>query len=772
MLKGENLNTLKRYMESGINLFAGAGFSVLAKDGHGKPLPLGSQLLIELLERFPSVNGRNLNLSQVCAVLERTRRDEYIDFIANRFRVGEFDKKYKNLENVAILAIFTTNVDDLFVRIYEKSSTGYISDLDSRGPVVRNKRAIDTVWLHGCVKDLTKRFVFSTTDIASTFQADPDRWHYLTGQLQRRPTVFLGYSAEDSSTLHALSPSAVSGRSHADKWILLNDSDVGVADYFRALGFQILEGDTGSFLDFIGEIKVPEKKTKEGDLSDTKVLFPDYAIPELGSVPNRALLKFYEGAPPIWSDIFSGRLHKTEHASRIKDVLSGGKNVLVIGVPASGKSTLLMQIACDLNTSDHKLVVESLTLEQAHYIVNRLAGQPATIFVDQCCDDAEALNYLCNASNLRIAGFDREYNFEIVSHLFESANIKPLSVTELSERDAQSILDRVPPELVSGRTGSPELLGEQHPSMFEVLDLAIRGKRLHDRYLDAIKQLRNHDQNALDLLLVNCYVHSCRTSVSLDMLLAYFGEDLGYREIYETRDRLGSLLADVAEPFADDNQDYYSPRSTAVAEAVMAKVPRSDLKRVLTRFHERVSPARIYRYDVFKKQAYDHKTIARAFDEADEGNAFYEAVYERTGNSYLLQHQALYLSGKKRYSEAFRVIDEALTRTSGKNFTIRNSHAKILFLANERRDASDPVVEQTLRESMKILAQCYSSDRRKAFHAMTFAEQAIKFSQIYGIETASDYLKQARVWLREEQQRSPWYRGVRYMLRDIERALS
>jgi hypothetical protein len=770
MLKGDNLNTLIRYMQSGINLFAGSGFSILAKDCDGTPLPLGKQLLAELLEKFPSVNGKNLSLSQVCTVLERTRRDEYTAFIVDRFKVGDYDKRYRNLERVTIKAIFTTNVDDLLIRIYENSIISYLSDLNTRGPAEFNKSAINTVWLHGCINDLSKRLVFSTTDIASTFHADPDRWHFLTGQLQRHPTVLVGYSAEDSSTLQALSPSVVSGRPHADKWILLHNADTdGSADYFRALGFQILMGDTESFLDFIGEIDVSDINNNDIQRSETKDLFPEYAIPKAGTVPDRALLKFYEGAPPIWSDIFSARLHKTEHASRIRDVLAGGKNTIVIGVPASGKSTLLMQTACDLDTSDHKLVVDSLTLEQAHYIVNRLAGQRATIFIDQCCDDAQALHYLCSSSNLLVAGFDREYNFEIVSHLFESTDLTVIPVTDLSERDSQSILDRVPTELVSVRNGFPELVGEQRPSMFELLDMAIRGRRLHDRFLSAIQQLRNRDQSALDLLLINCYVHSCRTSVSLDMLLAYFGKDLDYREIYDTRDRLGSLLADVNEPLAGDNQDYYLPRSSAVAEAVMTQVPSSDLKRVLSRFHDQVSPTRIFRYDVFKKQAYDHKTIARAFDKADEGNLFYEAAYERTGNPYLLQHQALYLSGKKRYSDAFRVIDEALTKTTGRNFTIRNSHAHILFKANENRNPCDPVVEQTLRESMEILAQCYMSDRRKAFHALTFAEQAIKFSQIYGLQSAGDYLKQAKKWLREEQIRSPWHRKVTYMLRDIER---
>ena len=57
----------------GINLFAGAGFSVLANDEKGRFLPVGNELKDELLAHFRMDHSKGLNLAQVCAMLEATQ---------------------------------------------------------------------------------------------------------------------------------------------------------------------------------------------------------------------------------------------------------------------------------------------------------------------------------------------------------------------------------------------------------------------------------------------------------------------------------------------------------------------------------------------------------------------------------------------------------------------------------------------------------------------------------------------------------------------------
>lgn len=69
--------------------------------------------------------------------------------------------------------------------------------------------------------------------------------------------------------------------------------------------------------------------------------------------------------------------------------------------------------------------------------------------------------------------------------------------------------------------------------------------------------------------------------------------------------------------------------------------------------------------------------------------------------------------------------------TNNKHFSIRNSHAIILFDANYNVDSTD--AERQLDASMDILSQCINSDLRTTFHAKTYADQAVRYYNKYGM---------------------------------------
>ena len=151
-------------------------------------------------------------------------------------------------------------------------------------------------------------------------------------------------------------------------------------------------------------------------------------------------------------------------------------------------------------------------------------------------------------------------------------------------------------------------------SIFELLDRNLRVPSLRQRYAGVIRQLANRSQALLDVLLISCYVHSCRTPVSFDMLLAYFRDTVSdYRAVYKMRDKLAALLSDATGSLVDDVQDYYVPRSVALSESVIQETPSTMLGPFIKTFHERISPGRIHRYDIFKRRAYDHTVLSRLF---------------------------------------------------------------------------------------------------------------------------------------------------------------
>jgi hypothetical protein len=119
-VKIQSENTFKKACSDGINLFLGSGFSLLAKNAAEKPLPLGAELLEELLCEFKLDSLRGLSLSQVCTILESEQKDRLYAFLRQRFSVVSFDSRFQQLEALNVKTVFTTNIDNLLSRYTPK----------------------------------------------------------------------------------------------------------------------------------------------------------------------------------------------------------------------------------------------------------------------------------------------------------------------------------------------------------------------------------------------------------------------------------------------------------------------------------------------------------------------------------------------------------------------------------------------------------------------------------------------------------------------------
>ena len=434
-----------------------------------------------------------------------------------------------------------------------------------------------------------------------------------------------------------------------------------------------------------------------------------------------------------------------------------------------------MQVAQAIQFKGHKLLTNALTLDRARFVINRLSGEHALVFIDNFSDDVDATQFLVQQPGILVVGFDRDYRFETAAHRLDLTKCHILPVTELPPSDIQDILSHIP-ENVRRQTARPiqrrSLSADEPPSVFEIIEANIIAPSLARRFHSVVRELARTDRNLLDLLLVCCYVHKCRTVVSMDMLIAFFRDRVNhYTDIYEMCDRLAAMISNYVGPFADMEQDYCVPRSANLAEAIIAQAPRDALRRVLLRFHKEISPYRIPRHDVFQRLAYDAALMSEVFPDWREGRDFYRTSYIRHDNPFMLQQGALYLARKSRYDDAFLWIDEAIMKSGGRHQTILNSHAVILFNANISKDPADMTVRETLQRSMNILSECYHSDRRRYYHAPVFADQALQYWDVYGDEKAHEYLKTAKQWLEDEVMRSKWHRNVRRLLGVVTRKL-
>jgi tetratricopeptide (TPR) repeat protein len=156
-----------------------------------------------------------------------------------------------------------------------------------------------------------------------------------------------------------------------------------------------------------------------------------------------------------------------------------------------------------------------------------------------------------------------------------------------------------------------------------------------------------------------------------------------------------------------------------------------------------------------------------------EGKEFYEKAFIKDFyNPYVLQQGALYLAKKYKYEEAFFWIDKAMSMTDNKQFTIRNSHAIILFKANINVAGNIESVRLQLDKSMSILEKCIEADRRKYFHAIIYSQQAIKYFYKFSDDKSIEYLKKSSNWLNKEKVRSKWNLEIPKLLDKVVKILS
>lgn len=771
-MKIELEHLFKESLAKGINLFVGSGFSVLAQDSRKINLPVSESLKTELLKEFSCPNLSSLSLDKVATVLKAKHLDGFNAYVKSRFTVESFDGLYLALNKVRYATIFTTNVDNLLLKLFADNDNFYLNNITKTGPVFAEKAGINYIPLHGCVEDELSNFIFATTEIASAFSSDRDKWHYLTQAFQSAPTIFWGYSLADAGILEALYPQTINKRERKTAWIVLQNSDTAGIEYFRALGLNVIISNTKELLQYIASLEDLREPAAKLTFS-TKSIFPEYAIPSPTQVPSRPLVKFYTGEPPIWSDVFSARIHKTKYYFQAENEISGGHNLIVTGIPASGKTTLMMQLAAGVNFNGHKLVCQNLTKEKATFIVRILKGENALIFLDNFVNDISVFNYLYQQKNIRLVGFERDYNYEIVSHKVDK-KCRRIDITSLDDRDIQEIFNKIPVEVRTGELFKSKE-DEMTPSLFELIQMNTTLPRLKERFAEVIRNLDASKPVLVDILVMFAYVYSCRTFVSFEMLMSFLRNTTGdYREIYQLLQELGLMISDCGASMVEtnDTQDYFMPRSTLISEVIMEQAPSRIVKRVITTFHNEVSPYRVFRYDVFKMKAYDSGLMAHAFPEWEEGYKFYDEAYSVDHSAYLRQQGALYLAKMRHYQEAFRWIDEALIQSKHKVFSIRNSHAVILFKANIDKEANDPVVKETLDHSMKILSECYHVDQRKLYHALVFADQAVKYYAKFPDETARGYLQTARAWLVEEDKKGYRKSSILRLLKSVDRTLS
>lgn len=767
----DNEATLRVHLvPRGYNLFTGAGFSVCARNSSGARLPLGTELAAALRTAFDVDTRAALDLPRLYLLISRTQPDKLDALIREAYTVKQLDPRYRALTRIPPRTIITTNVDDVFQVTFKDSPWVYLNDVYATGTAPASDAAVDFIQVHGSVRAPERPLTFGPFDIAAASSLEPDRWHYVRQRLAETPTVFCGYSFGDAGTLEAIRGASPSRAVIGEAWVQVRNSPTAPdeCDYYRALGYNVINGDTEELLDYFDRALTtpgPPRSQSHGPASN---------IPPIGNIARRPLEDFFTGAPPVWSDCYSTVVHRTHYYSTVVEAIASRRSSVLAGIPGCGKTTLLMQAAAAAPFRGTKMFFDSLTAAEASILASRIGSHDVLVLIDNVVRDVRAIEALLDLPHTVVVAADRDFAVSSVSHHLSEWGVEVIGVTAQSAQDLVSIW-RTIPERLRRQSGYriPEMAWGLEPSLYEFVKANVQQSFLAERLSAHVNDISNRQPLLAEFVILACYLRHAGSAISTDLAIAFFrDDDIDYHDIASMSRTLGELLHDEGRFGAD--MDYVAARSPIVAEEILQGSRSALVRRVLDKFFHNVSDFRIPSFDSFRRRGFDSRIFKHAFPRCEDGIALYDEILESQRTVYIEQQKALFLEHHQRYVEGLDVIAAARSRWRGRpNWTIENTYFKMLFRVNfDRRD--DPSLDARIlcRRALDGLRAAFRGDGRKGHHSLVFGDCALLYSDVWGAEPeAAEYLRDAQRMLEDVIRAESFLDRPKYLVRQVRRRI-
>lgn len=599
---------LRQFERGDVVLFAGAGFSVGARNQRQEEPPTSRQLC----ELLASECGWKYEDEDLPTVYEQAElhlgTNRLRELFARVYRDCSPAPWHETLSQWFWYRIYTTNVDDVIQHSYSGASAQRLRTVVCPSPYQEQDlwfSTVQCVHLHGSVIDPAKGFTFGPIEFGSQ-TAFPNPWYQsLIDDMYSKSVVFVGTRLSEPPFYHYLqlrtqrssrapefrakafvvSPhlSRIRVRQlEAQNMVVL---DVTAEEFVTTLNQQVHQRVSDRF----GLIRARYPHQLASLTSSTFDMHAEIlkyfdivsVSPPVDVGPTASRTQFYLGAEPTWEDIRNGVDATRSVSVRFLDLLNrdadGIRIFIIVGHAGSGKSTTQKRLAFDLAALGRRVYyAKSVQALQSDPILDFLSnenGRHIYFVIDDAAAQldviADVLTRSSPSMNATFVLADRPHVMDVKSAHLGIPAAHVLEMPELDSEDCNRILDKLDGfGFLGALQGKPrreqlrDFLGRSRNQLLVAMKEATSGRGFDIIIASEYASLTD-DARMAYIVSCACYMHGAPVR-RRHLLACLDGTDIQKANV------IANDLKQVLVPWKDSSE-YLSPRHRVIARQVMGE---------------------------------------------------------------------------------------------------------------------------------------------------------------------------------------------------------
>ncbi len=747
------LKSLLRQFEKGnVVLFAGAGFSLGARNLRGSDPPLGPQLA----ETLAAECGWKYEGEDLGIVYEQAQKhlgsDGLNGFLHSSYGDCVPAGWHYIIPSLFWYRIYTTNIDDVLENSYARGSVQRLTSVTCPADFEPQDiwfEHVHGVHLHGSVLDLRKGLTFTAAEYAGQ-TAIPNPWYQaLVDDMYANSVIFVGSRLNEPPMYHYLAMRSERSKGtrevRAKAFVVTPSVSAIRSRQLHDQGYFVVEATAEEFFHGIRgllQATLPDRlallrnryphqiasinsglwNTQAELLRQFELLGPR-ELPPKPRAPKREI--FFEGAEATWDDIANGldapRDAATSFLQAITKNETGVQCFALVGHAGSGKSTLLRRMAFQLaieGRTTYFCKAEQVVDKRAVLnVLNSLGKRHVYMFVDDAIIQLEAIDEialkLVREANVTFVLADRPH--VIYPRLRGLRGMKPtvLEMPPLERNDCEQIIQRLEQfGMLGDLRGKPlpqqlrQFLGRSRKQLLVAMKEATSGKGFDVILENEFKSLSG--ENARIAYTIACLTYMHGAPVRRRHLLACItGSDI------EKAGVLSNDLREVIIPW-NESGDLLIPRHRVIAKQVATEsapvgIRATAVSVFLSQISGDVTPQNISRrtpeYLAYRGIINFDNVLDLFGEDYEVIGALYNELKDYYGHDFLFWLQ---FGRAEVYFDHFEVAENYLTQSLAirdiGNFQARHNLG-VLFMKRARLDGNAATAEADLKHGEELLRE-------------------------------------------------------------------